>query len=79
MTEMGKLLVKHAFLVALLLSLGLVNALAQGTDPPDSPGPQPTQPNPPDPTEIPIDGGASLLIAGGVAYGLKKLRDRRKR
>ena len=76
MTEIGKLFVKHTFLVALLLSLGLVNALAQGNDPPDTPGPTPT---PPDPIEIPIDGGASLLIAGGVAYGLKKLRDRRKR
>ena len=49
--------------------------LAQG-DPPDNGGPTP--PNPP-PAEIPIDGGASLLLAGGVAYGLKKLRDRRKK
>jgi hypothetical protein len=46
--------------------------LAQG---PGDGGPTPT--NPPT-TEIPIDGGASLLLAGGVAFGLKKLRDRRK-
>ncbi len=75
MREIGKQLIRNAFLVALVLSLGIMNALAQN-DPPDNGGPTP--PNPPDPTEIPIDGGASLLIAGGVAYGLKKLRDRRK-
>ena len=27
---------------------------------------------------VPIDGGASLLLAGGVAYGLRKLRQRRR-
>lgn len=75
MTEIVKLLVRSAFFMALVLSLGLVNVLAQGADPPDTPGPTPAQP---DPTAIPIDGGASLLLAGGVAYGLKKLRDRRK-
>ncbi|WP_310391392.1 PID-CTERM protein-sorting domain-containing protein [Hymenobacter sp.] len=27
---------------------------------------------------IPLDGGVSLLLAGGVAYGAKHLRNRRK-
>lgn len=27
---------------------------------------------------VPIDGGASLLVAAGVAYGLKKVYDKRK-
>ena len=27
---------------------------------------------------VPIDGGASLLIAGGVAYGLKRLKKSKK-
>lgn len=27
---------------------------------------------------VPIDGGASLLIAAGVAYGLKKIHDKKK-
>ena len=27
---------------------------------------------------VPIDGGASLLVAAGVAYGLKKIHDKRK-
>ena len=39
------------------------------------PGPDPTV----DPTATPIDGGVSLLLAGGVAYGIKHLRNRRKK
>jgi len=31
------------------------------------------------PPATPIDGGLSLLLAAGGAYGLKKLRDHRKR
>ena len=31
------------------------------------------------PTAIPLDGGVSLLLAGGVAYGIKHLRNRRKK
>jgi len=30
-------------------------------------------------TVTPIDGGVSLLLAGGVAYGIKRLRNRRKK
>ncbi len=33
---------------------------------------------PPGPPATPIDGGLGLLLAGGVAYGLKKLKDARK-
>lgn len=36
-------------------------------------------PTPTGPTATPIDGGVSMLLAGGVAYGLNKLRNRRKR
>lgn len=53
---------------ALLLAVG---AQAQG---PGSGGPTPAAP-----TAIPLDGGASLLLAGGVAYGLRRLRQRRKK
>ncbi|QKG55675.1 hypothetical protein GKZ68_02890 [Hymenobacter sp. BRD128] len=35
-------------------------------------------PTPQTPTAVPLDGGASLLLAGSVAYGLRKLRQRRK-
>ena len=30
-------------------------------------------------TSAPIDGGVSLLIAAGIGYGIKKVRDERKR
>jgi hypothetical protein len=32
-----------------------------------------------DPACVPIDGGLSLLIAAGVGYGIKKVRDNRKK
>ena len=35
-------------------------------------------PNNGDPDSAPIDGGLSLLIAGGVGYGVKKIREKRK-
>lgn len=54
---------------ALLLTLAAATgALAQG---PGSGGPQP---DPVQPTDVPIDGGASLLLAGGAAYALRRLR-----
>ncbi len=57
-------------LTALLLLTTATLASAQG---PGSGGPTP---DPNTPTAVPIDGGASLLLAGGVALGLKKLRAR---
>lgn len=33
---------------------------------------------PPTPPATPIDGGLGVLLAGGAAYGLKKLQERRK-
>jgi hypothetical protein len=33
---------------------------------------------PPAPPATPIDGGLSLLLAGGAVYGLKKLKDHRR-
>lgn len=32
-----------------------------------------------DPACVPIDGGLSLLIAAGIGYGVKKVRDSRKK
>ena len=32
----------------------------------------------PDETPIPFDGGLSLVVAAGVGYGIKKVRDARK-
>ncbi len=57
---------------ALLLAGAAQQAMAQS---PGTGGPTPTTPAP---TDVPVDGGASLLLAGSVAYGLRKLRQRRK-
>ena len=35
-------------------------------------------PPPPDPVGVPIDGGLSLLLAAGVAYGSKKFFSKKK-
>lgn len=37
---------------------------------PGDPGPTPT---------VPIDGGISILIAAGVGYGVKKVKERRRK
>ena len=63
--------------LVLLLAVGTLAsrpALAQ----PSSGGPAPTAPVT-TPTTTPIDGGASLLLASGLALGLRKLRQRRAR
>jgi hypothetical protein len=33
----------------------------------------------PTPPSAPVDGGLSLLIAGGVGYGIKKAREKKKK
>ena len=33
----------------------------------------------PEPNGVPIDGGASLLLAGGAAYVVRKIQQRRKK
>ncbi|UYZ61160.1 PID-CTERM protein-sorting domain-containing protein [Hymenobacter latericus] len=69
---------KPLVLIAVLLTAGLLRpagAYAQG---PGSGGPAPGPTDPSGPTAIPIDGGASLLAAGAVAYGLRTLRQRRR-
>ena len=38
----------------------------------------PLMAQPTTPPSAPIDGGLSLLIAGGVGYGVKKIREKRK-
>jgi len=63
---------KYALLSALCVLFSAVTALAQ----PGSGGPGSTPAV--DPAAVPLDGGASLLLASGVAFGLKKLRERRK-
>ena len=63
---------KHTLLSALCVLFSAATALAH----PGTGGPGPTPPV--NPAAVPIDGGASLLLASGIAFGLKKLRNRRK-
>ena len=53
----------------------LAGALTPALGQPGSGGPTPSALNP---TAVPIDGGASLLLAAGAAYGLKRLRDAKR-
>jgi len=68
---------KSFLLFRLLPALTLVVALGEVVlAQPGSGGPGPGG-NPA--TTVPLDGGVSLLLAGGVAYGLQRLRDRRRK
>jgi hypothetical protein len=57
------------FLVVLCIS-----ALGTYAQSPTTGGPEPQVP---DPAAVPLDGGATLLLASGVAYGARRLRARR--
>lgn len=61
-------------LAGVLLLLGLTVALSHAQAPGGG-GPQPAG----GATTTPIDGGVSLLLASGVAFGLKKLRRPRQK
>jgi hypothetical protein len=66
---------KQFKMALLVIALCFTSAIAMaqfGTEPPDQEDPNPT-------TEVPFDGGATILLAAGAAYGLKKIRDRRKK
>ena len=55
---------------SLLLASALLLALGARAQAPADGGPTPTAAV----TAVPLDGGASLLLAGGLAYGLRRLR-----
>ena len=57
----------------LTLALLLVGGLAFAQAPADG-GPTPTGP-----TATPLDGGVSLLLASGLTYGLRRLKQRRQK
>ena len=60
-----------AALVLAVWALSSAAALAQA---PSTGGPAPVAA----PTAVPLDGGASLLLAGGIGYAVRKLRQRRQ-
>ena len=63
-------LLYNAMFTLLLLCFPLINLLAQGPGGFEEPNPS---------LDVPIDGGLSLLVAAGVGYGIKKVRDDRKK
>ena len=63
----------NKFFTLSLLALALLLAGGARAQAPVDGGPVPTGP-----TAIPIDGGVSLLLAGGLAYGLRRIRQRRR-
>ena len=61
------------------LTLTLLTLLLAGTGAARAQAPATGGPTPSGPTAIPLDGGASLLLAGGIAYGLRRLKQRRQK
>ena len=71
--ELTNMMKKVITLMSLALMLGFShNLVAQGPPPPPGGGQG-------DPPTIPIDGGLSLLLAAGVAYGGKKVYEMNKK
>ncbi len=71
---------KAFFLVVLTVSVGNYAIAQDGPDGgPDTPCPPDSNLDDCDPdNQVPIDGGAGILVAAGVAYGIKKVYDKRK-
>jgi hypothetical protein len=68
--------------LSMILFLSVLTLFTHAQEPED-PGPPPVGPEeggpPADPdAEVPFDGGLSLLLAAGAAYGAKKAVDYRK-
>jgi len=60
---------KQLFIPLFAAALLLASSAATQAQGPGVGGPRPGAT-----TEVPLDGGASLLLAAGAAYGLRKLR-----
>lgn len=60
------ILFQNIFLITVLLIPSLLHA---------QPGGVPGSPD----ADVPIDGGLSLLVAAGIGYGAKKIREKRKK
>ncbi len=58
--------IKIVYLLIVILAITVIKVHAQPTDPGGE-------------VDAPIDGGLSLLIAGGVGYGVKKMREKGKK
>jgi len=58
-------IIRVLFILLMVVTMNLSNVLAL-TDPDD--------PSIDDPADIPVDGGLSLLLAAGAAYGARRLK-----
>ena len=56
-------------LMVLLMTASMNLCIAQDEDNPDDPGPLP---------DTPVDGGVTLLLAAGAAYGAKRVSERKR-
>jgi len=62
--------------VVLLTFTGLLSPVVRAQAPTvTGPAPAPTT----TPAAVPLDGGSSVLLASGIAYGLRRLQQRRQR
>lgn len=66
-----KLLMRMAVLTVVFLLTCSVGAMAQGPEPPPSCGGDTGEPC----SDVPLDGGLAFLLAAGVGYGVKKVKD----
>ncbi len=75
------------FCLGLLIGLSTIaqdDPVDNGPFTPSDPGStavdeDPMESNAPDPEDIPVDGGLSLLLAAGAAYGVRKVRAKKER
>lgn len=63
---------KLALLASVFTMVAMVAVAQPGNEPPG--GPDPNGPDPLAPTQVPVDGGASLLLVAGASYGARKLK-----
>lgn len=62
----------------MLTGLLVAGSLVSEAQAPGNNGSTGGPPAPQAPTAVPLDGGASLLLAGGIGLALRKLRQQRK-
>lgn len=64
-----------SFFLLALIGIPFIGLAQFDDDPPPPPGGDPGEPV----TEIPFDGGLSILLIAGAAYGIKRVREERKK
>jgi hypothetical protein len=64
--QTNKKIIRVLFVLLMVMTMNLSNVLASS---------DPSDPSPSDPA-VPIDGGITLLLAVGAAYGVRRLKRR---